>query len=793
MPKVGTVSIGLDADSKNLMAELNKATAALRKFGKRANTEMSRIKYAFNKLRRAAQVFASAFIFVHTIRSLVNLALSIERAEEKVQLLTLRMRQFSNTSDGFARVYQLSQKLGTSLDTTGQGLTRLAISTKKLGLTFSELEKIQENIVILGRAGGTSSEEMRAALIQLSQGMASGRLQGEELRSVLENLPLVAMEIAKELNIDIGKIRQFAAEGKIGAGVVTSALMDIDLALKDLPDTFSMATARMANSWEILKAALGGKVATSPVGQFFTEWAEGLATDLGFFGHLTNDQLRQMLNAENARFLAEFNKQIENPDRLFETVKPRLQSTGQRADGLEDYIGSQYTAPSSEMGESLALIKAINAELRERGDLFVGLKPDEIQALRAAQAEFAALEDSISGIGVSGGIDGFQKAIDGFVELGKGDVQKLKEQRDHLADIINIAKGAPEFAKYVGALEAAYNQLGVKISEAEIQANFENLQEQFSGLQFTLQDTLDRDFQLKASLAVELGLDSYSEIDSLLDKLRERTTSIAEANQTVIGTMELIRSKAQDAGGEIEGIPVEKIDLLLEAMRMADEIGLDAAEGVDQLVESIGGATEKSDAFKEKIIELAYELAALGYKGLTKEMVDKWVANMDKGFDAMEEFAKQAARNIQDAFADFLFDPFDKGLRGMLKSFIDTIRRMIAELIANKILMYLFKEGTPLGDALRSGKRAIGGNVSAGSQYLVGERGPEMFVPNASGTIIPNHRLQGISGATVIQTNNIDARGATQDVIRALPGILAENNKRLTLQLRDNVRRTGTI
>jgi len=48
----------------------------------------------------------------------------------------------------------------------------------------------------------------------------------------------------------------------------------------------------------------------------------------------------------------------------------------------------------------------------------------------------------------------------------------------------------------------------------------------------------------------------------------------------------------------------------------------------------------------------------------------------------MDNFAKTAAKNIQNSFADFLFDPFAKGTKGMLQGFIDAIRRMVAEALA---------------------------------------------------------------------------------------------------------------
>ena len=153
--------------------------------------------------------------------------------------------------------------------------------------------------------------------------------------------------------------------------------------------------------------------------------------------------------------------------------------------------------------------------------------------------------------------------------------------------------------------------------------------------------------------------------------------------------------------------------------------------------------------------------------------------------DQMSEFAKEAAKQMQQSFADFLFDPFENGLKGMLSGFLNVIRRMIAEAAAATILQSLFGGfvgsggflGALAGALIPAGNtRAMGGSVSAGTPYLVGERGPEMFVPGTSGNIVPNNKMGGV---TVSPVYNIDARGASADLQDALPGILAENNRRI--------------
>ena len=153
-------------------------------------------------------------------------------------------------------------------------------------------------------------------------------------------------------------------------------------------------------------------------------------------------------------------------------------------------------------------------------------------------------------------------------------------------------------------------------------------------------------------------------------------------------------------------------------------------------------------------------------------------------------FAAEAARQMQQSFAAFLFDPFQDGLRGMLKSFVDMIRQMLAQIISQQVLVAffgMFTGGT--GFLANFSKAAIssiqgrasGGPVSANRPYIVGERGPELFVPGSSGGIVPNGAMMG--GMTVAPVYNIDARGATADLQSALPGILQENNRRIFEEL----------
>ncbi len=152
----------------------------------------------------------------------------------------------------------------------------------------------------------------------------------------------------------------------------------------------------------------------------------------------------------------------------------------------------------------------------------------------------------------------------------------------------------------------------------------------------------------------------------------------------------------------------------------------------------------------------------------------------EEGYGAIDDHARTAARNIQSHFADSLFRGFDEGLKGMLRGWVDFLARMYAEMLASRIFGFLFPGGGGLA-AVLSGvgstptqpptPRAFGGLVTAGNSYLVGERGPELFVPAASG------RIEAGGRGGVVVNNTVNAQGADKALIDALPGILARNRE----------------
>lgn len=145
----------------------------------------------------------------------------------------------------------------------------------------------------------------------------------------------------------------------------------------------------------------------------------------------------------------------------------------------------------------------------------------------------------------------------------------------------------------------------------------------------------------------------------------------------------------------------------------------------------------------------------------------KWVEKYKRETDKMTEFTVQAARNMQTAFADFLFDPLDQGFKGLVRGFAKTLQRMAAEAAASAIFNWIFSSMSGssnswiagLGKAFTS--RDSGGPGATNTPYLIGTGAqPELFVPKTPGHFIPNFdRLAtaGAGGANNVVVN-VDAR-----------------------------------
>jgi len=170
------------------------------------------------------------------------------------------------------------------------------------------------------------------------------------------------------------------------------------------------------------------------------------------------------------------------------------------------------------------------------------------------------------------------------------------------------------------------------------------------------------------------------------------------------------------------------------------------------------------------------------------------VTGFQKMGDALEDFLNKlpTLKDNLDTLTKSTFKNMSDGLMSIVKgtsSVGDAFKKMAAQLIMQAIQLFVIDKIT--GGFLSFVKgltgKAIGGPVQAGQPYMVGERGPEMFVPNQSGSIVPNDRMGGGGGITVV--NNVDASGAGSDVDLKIRAAMQQSSQQTVATIQDLMRR----
>lgn len=154
-------------------------------------------------------------------RQLVRYADTFTLVENRLKLVTSGMEELTAVQE---ELFKISQDTRSSFESTAELFARVARSSKVLGLSQQELLDVTESVNQAVQISGATGAEASAGLIQFAQGLASGALRGDELRSVLEQLPRLAEAIAVGMGITIGQLRELGAEGKLTARDVIAAI-----------------------------------------------------------------------------------------------------------------------------------------------------------------------------------------------------------------------------------------------------------------------------------------------------------------------------------------------------------------------------------------------------------------------------------------------------------------------------------------------------------------------------------------------------------------------------------------
>ena len=166
----------------------------------------------------------------------------IAKASDENSLRNSRLGMVTNDVAGLKqKTFAASQQSGADYGQQLDSIAKLKMLTKGL-FNDDEAVKFTSTLDKAFKVSGTSAGEASAAMYQLNQAMTSGKLQGDEFRSVMENAPILAQKIAESMGVSMAQLKKLGSEGKITSDVIKKAVLgsadEIDAQYSKMPLTF---------------------------------------------------------------------------------------------------------------------------------------------------------------------------------------------------------------------------------------------------------------------------------------------------------------------------------------------------------------------------------------------------------------------------------------------------------------------------------------------------------------------------------------------------------------------------
>lgn len=221
MAQVGEIVYQVQMDVEQLLTSQRQLEQRLN----RMDSSFNRTSQSVNNTERSMLSLSKVAASLAGYLSASMVASYSEAWTELNNKLSNSVRASESLIDVTQRVFDISQATRSSLDATATLYARLERGTREYNTSAEDLAKLTSIINQGFIVSGATAQEAENAIIQLSQGIASGVLRGEEFNSVAEQGSRLMVALADSMGVGIGQLRKMAAEGKLTTDVVVKGLL----------------------------------------------------------------------------------------------------------------------------------------------------------------------------------------------------------------------------------------------------------------------------------------------------------------------------------------------------------------------------------------------------------------------------------------------------------------------------------------------------------------------------------------------------------------------------------------
>lgn len=664
-------------------------------------------------LRNAVAGLAAGFGAIQAVKFVFAKTAELESQTRSIQTLTGSVQQAK-------QIIQELQQLGAATPFTG---TELIESAKRLTAFGVSAKDVVETTRRLGDVAGATGANLGELTLAYGQVIAKGRLQGEELLQFQERGVALQDELRKMYGLTGEEFSKALSKGQISAEAV-------EVALQRLTDT----GGKYANGAIAQSDTLNGRLSTLQDG------VEALARRIG---QVLTPALKAIFNqaiavvdAINAALAAGrgggFTRSVAGARQFL-----NIGATSQAVDNIAKGVG-QISSQANRTG-----IQQNLQALQQYQRLLQSVGPNDPNASRAVQLQGTILDKINENLAaqkrLGASASQTQKLFTPPLLGGDGGGRKGKSDAEKAAD-----KAAREAERAAQQIASSSRSLGVAQQQFVIEQRLLTARKA-GNEQLVLAREAQKDLLAISAQGTEILANKDLPAQAKANQLAELRYKAKERALLLDEGLFKLQQEQEKKDAELFKIGQDKLQQLLDE---------------DELLRAKLAGNEAEVILRQQL------------RDITKEMTPEQKAQAEaiiKGNEALKQ-QLSVAEQMKSLYGDIGMSIKD-GVVGAIQGAIDgtkSLQEVASNLlsnIANKLLdvavnLALFgaMSGTGTGGGLLGGlfkKRAQGGSVMAGQPYLVGERGPELFMPGRSGGIARAGSFGGNANIVV----NVDASG----------------------------------
>ncbi|MCL8569174.1 tape measure protein [Proteus mirabilis] len=628
MANVGEIVYQVQMDVRQLLTSQQQLEQRLN----RMDSSFNRTSQSVNNTERSMQSLSKVAAALTGYLSASMVASYSEAWTELNNKLSNSVRASESLIDVTQRVFDITQATRSSLDATATLYARLERGTREYNTSAADLAKLTTIINQGFIVSGATATEAENAIIQLSQGIASGVLRGEEFNSVAEQGSRLMVALADSMGVGIGQLRKMAAEGKLTTDVVVKGLLSQGDAIgKEFAKTTRTMSQAFQEAGNNLTKFLGENTTIKASINVFSDAVITASKSLDemvlavslvasvvggrYIAAMGLAIKAKMQSAVAARQEAIANLQaarVAEHNAIMTARKTALDLAAARA--LVEKAKTEFAAARGTNAEATALANLIAVRSAATTAAINHKQATQAQTAAMANSAAAARAASVS-IGLANKALGFVGGPAGIAMAAGAAImyfyQQAKEARE---EAVKLAEGVNQLTAEMKNMTREQK----RAESAKLKEALPELKNEVLNTTVAMKQAAEKVRELEADLALaKVGTSKYESITKQLadaqDKLAIATDNATKASNNYSRTKNTISFIQADLNGELK----EGIDLLKREISVLPS----GAKGWDSYGFSIDRALQKKKEFNGEKISFEWSKEGMDLrKSLEREM-----------------------------------------------------------------------------------------------------------------------------------------------------------------------------